>query len=48
MEVSGSPPLLLIITAEPLLEASRLVLPNGSSQDDGITDILTLFKVFNT
>ena len=29
--VSGSPPLLLIITAQPAEEASKLVLPKGSS-----------------
>ena len=43
-EVSGKPPLLLIITAEPLLAASRLVLPNGSSHLDETTEILTYFN----
>ena len=44
VEVSGRPPLLLIITAEPLLAASKLVLPKGSSHLDGIIDILTFLK----
>ena len=42
--VSGKPPLLLIITADPLLAASRLALPNGSSHLEQITEILTFFK----
>ena len=42
--VSGNPPLLLIITAEPLLAASRLVRPNGSSHLEDTTEILTFFK----
>ena len=46
-EVSGKPPLLLIITAEPLLAASRLVLPNGSSHLDETTEILTYFNFSN-
>ena len=45
-DVSGRPPLLLIITADPLLAASRLVLPKGSSQREQITDILTFFNKF--
>jgi len=44
--VSGSPPLLLIITAEPLLAASKLVLPNGSCHLEQTTEILALFKSF--
>ena len=39
-EVSGKPPLLLIITAAPLLEASKLVLPNGSSHLEQTIEIL--------
>ena len=38
LEVSGRPPLLLIITADPLLAASRLVLPKGSSHLEDITE----------
>ena len=38
--VSGNPPLLVIITAHPLEDASRLVLPNGSSQREHTTAIL--------
>ena len=48
LDVSGKPPLLLIITAEPLLAASRLVLPNGSSHLEQITEILISFKEFKT
>ena len=39
---------MLIITAEPLLAASRLVLPNGSSHLEQITEILISFKEFKT
>ena len=46
--VSGKPPLLLIITAHPLLAASKLVLPKGSSHLEHTTDILTLFNKFST
>ena len=38
--VSGSPPLLLIITAHPFAAASRLDLPNGSSHLEQTTAIL--------
>ena len=38
--VSGNPPLLVIITAQPQAEASRLVLPNGSSHHEQTTAIL--------
>ena len=38
--VSGSPPLLVTITAQPLAEASKLVLPNGSSHLEQTTAIL--------
>ena len=38
--VSGSPPLLLIITAHPLAAASKLVLPKGSSHLEQTTAIL--------
>ena len=37
--VSGKPPLLLIITAQPLLLASRLDLPKGSSHLEHVTAI---------
>ena len=47
LEVSGNPPLLLIITADPLLAASKLVRPNGSSHLDGTIDILTFLRKFN-
>ena len=42
--VSGSPPLLDIIVAQPLDEASNDVRPNGSSHLDGTTAISDLFK----
>jgi hypothetical protein len=42
--VSGNPPLLLIIVAQPLLAASKLVLPNGSSQREQITEMLAFSK----
>ena len=47
MIVSGKPPLLLIITAHPLLAASRLVLPNGSfhlEQTTAMEDFWSFFK----
>ena len=44
--VSGKPPLLDIITAHPLLAASKLVLPNGSSQREQITEMLAFSKNF--
>jgi hypothetical protein len=44
--VSGNPPLLLIIVAHPLLAASKLVLPNGSSQREQITEMLAFSKNF--
>ena len=40
--VSGSPPLLEIITAQPRLDASRLVLPKGSSHLEQTTAMLLL------
>ena len=40
VSVSGNPPLLLIITAQPLAEASRLVLPKGSYHLEQTTAIL--------
>ena len=42
--VSGNPPLFVIITAQPLAEASKLVLPKGSSQRDGTTAISDLLR----
>ena len=46
--VSGKPPLLLIITAHPLLEASKLVLPNGSSHLEQTTVMLESLKFLRT
>ena len=48
LEVSGKPPLLLIITAHPLLAASKLVLPKGSSHLEQTIEILTFFNSFKT
>mgnify|MGYP003327500075 CR=1 FL=1 len=45
--VSGKPPLSLIITADPLLAASRLVLPNGSSHFEGTTAIADLLSILS-
>ena len=45
--VSGKPPLLVIITAQPFAEASRLVLPNGSSHLEQTTVILVFANIFN-
>ena len=42
--VSGKPPRFEIITAHPLLEASKLVLPKGSSHLEQATAIL-LFQM---
>ena len=46
--VSGRPPLLLIITTDPLLAASKLVLPKGSSHLEQTTEILTFSKNLRT
>ena len=46
--VSGNPPLLVIITAQPLADASKLVLPNGSSHLEQATVILVFSKIFKT
>jgi len=46
--VSGNPPLLDIITAHPLLLASRLVLPKGSSHLEQTTAIELFSKCFKT
>ena len=46
--VSGKPPLLDIITAHPLLAASKLVLPKGSSHLEQAMAILVLSKLFKT
>ena len=48
LEVSGKPPRLEIITADPLLAASKLVLPKGSSHLEQAIEILTFFKWFKT
>ena len=45
-DVSGNPPRLLIITAEPLLAASKLALPKGSSHLEQTIEILVFFKKF--
>ena len=46
--VSGNPPLLLIMTAHPFDEASRLVLPKGSSHLEQTTAILDFLYIFKT
>jgi len=46
--VSGNPPLLVIITAQPLAEASKLVLPKGSSHLEQTTAILDFLKILIT
>ena len=46
--VSGKPPLLLIITAQPLLLASKLDLPKGSSHLEHATAIELFLKRFKT
>ena len=48
--VSFSPPLLLTITAQPLEDASKLVLPKGSSHLEQVTAILDFsynFKILS-
>jgi len=44
--VSTNPPLLLIITADPLLAASKLALPKGSSHLEHTTEMLIFFYKF--
>ena len=47
--VSVNPPLLLMIVAHPLEDASKAVLPNGSSHLEGttaISDLLSILSVF--
>ena len=46
--VSGNPPLLDIITAHPLLAASKLVRPKGSSHLEQATAILDFENSFKT
>jgi len=46
--VSGKPPRLVMITAQPLAEASKLVLPNGSSHLEQTTAILDFLKISMT
>ena len=46
--VSGSPPLLLMITAHPLLDASKPVLPSGSFHLEQATAILVFVKISKT
>jgi len=46
--VSGRPPLLLIITAHPLLAASKLVLPKGSSHLEQTTAMDVILYSFWT
>ena len=46
--VSGNPPLLLIITAQPLDAASKLVLPKGSSHLEQTTEMVLFLYIFKT
>ena len=46
--VSGKPPFLVIITAHPLAEASKLVRPKGSSHLEHATAILVFLKICRT
>ena len=46
--VSGNPPLLVIITAHPLAEASKLVLPKGSSHLEHATVMLVFLNILIT
>ena len=46
--VSGRPPLFDIITAHPFAEASKLVLPKGSSHLEHTTAIEVSLKISNT
>ena len=46
--VSGRPPLFDTITAQPRLDASKLVLPKGSSHLEHATAILVFLKIFKT
>ena len=46
--VSGKPPLFETITAQPRLDASKLVLPKGSSHLEQATAILVFLKMFKT
>ena len=46
--VSINPPLFVIIVAHPILHASRLVLPKGSSHLEQATDILAFLSKFRT
>ena len=46
--VSGRPPLFVITTAQPFADASRLVLPKGSSHLEQATVILVFLKILRT
>ena len=46
--VSGNPPRFDIITAQPLLAASKLVLPKGSSHLEHATEILVFLNISKT
>ena len=46
--VSGKPPLFVITTAHPLADASKLVLPKGSSHREQATAILDFLKILRT
>ena len=46
--VSGNPPLLEIMTAQPLLAASKLVRPNGSSHLEQAIVMLVFLKILIT
>ena len=47
LDVSGRPHLFEIIVAQALDEASRAVLPKGSSHLDGTTAVSDLFNMFS-
>ena len=46
--VSGRPPFLVIITAQPFADASSPVLPNGSSHREQATAMLDFSKILRT
>jgi len=46
LDVSGNPPLFVMIGTEPRLQASRLALPNGSFHLEHITDMLVVSSFF--
>ena len=46
LEVSGKPPFFVIMGTDPLLQASKLALPNGSFHLEQIIDILVFSNFF--